>query len=92
MQIIRAGDKGNLCEQAIKNTRLPGGHPEGLIEAFANIYRNFSFTLRAKMNGEEPKPEWLDYPGVEDGIRGMQFIDAVVEAGYNDDVKWVKFE
>jgi hypothetical protein len=76
---------------AAANTRTPGGHPEGYLEAFANIYRNFSFTLRAKMNGEEPKPEWLDYPGVEDGIRGMQFIDAVVEAGYNDDIKWVPF-
>jgi hypothetical protein len=43
------------------------------------------------MNGEQPKPEWLDFPGVEDGIRGMKFIDAVVEAGYNDDIKWIPF-
>jgi hypothetical protein len=43
------------------------------------------------MNGEEPKAEWLDFPTVEDGIRGMQFIDTVVEAGYNDQQKWVKF-
>jgi hypothetical protein len=43
------------------------------------------------MNGEEPQPEWLDFPGVEDGIRGMQFIDAVVASGYNNDVKWVPF-
>lgn len=77
---------------AVANTRTPGGHPEGYLEAFANIYRNFSLTLRAKLNGEQPKAEWLDFPGVEDGIRGMQFIDAVVEAGYNDEVKWVKFE
>jgi len=73
------------------NTRTPGGHPEGYLEAFANIYRNFSLTLRAKLNGEQAKPEWLDYPGVKDGIRGMQFIDAVVESGYNDDVKWIPF-
>lgn len=77
---------------AVANTRTPGGHPEGYLEAFANIYRNFSLTLRAKLNGEQPKAEWLDYPGVEDGIRGMQFIDAVVEAGYNDQVKWVPFK
>lgn len=43
------------------------------------------------MNGAEPKAEWLDFPNVEDGIRGMKFIDAVVEAGYNDNLKWVKW-
>jgi predicted dehydrogenase len=89
-EILRVGTSMGSAAAAA-NTRTPGGHPEGYLEAFANIYRNFSFTLRAKMNGEQPKAEWLDYPGVEDGIRGMQFIDAVVEAGYNDDVKWVPF-
>ena len=83
---------GFMGSAATANTRTPGGHPEGYLEAFANIYRNFSFTMRAKMNGEVAKPEWLDYPGVEDGIRGMQFIDAVVESGYNDNVKWVPFK
>lgn len=90
-EIYRVGT-GFMGSVAVHNTRTPGGHPEGYLEAFANIYRNFSLTLRAKMNGEEAKPEWLDYPGVEDGIRGMQFIDAVVEAGYNDDIKWIPFE
>lgn len=90
-EIYRVGT-GFMSAAAVANTRTPGGHPEGYLEAFANIYRNFSFTLRAKMNGEQPKAEWLDFPGVEDGIRGMQFIDAVVEAGYNDDVKWIKFQ
>ena len=89
-EIYRVGT--SMGAAAAANTRTPGGHPEGYLEAFANIYRNFSFTLRAKMSGEQPKPEWLDYPGVEDGIRGMQFIDAVVEAGYNDNVKWVPFK
>jgi len=89
-EILRVGTSMGAAANA--NTRTPGGHPEGYLEAFANIYRNFSFTLRAKMNGEEPKAEWLDFPGVEDGIRGMQFIDAVVEAGYNDNIKWVPFK
>jgi predicted dehydrogenase len=89
-EIYRVGT--SMGAAAAANTRTPGGHPEGYLEAFANIYRNFSFTLRAKLNGETPKDEWLDYPGVEDGIRGMQFIDAVVEAGYNDHVKWVPFK
>ncbi len=52
---------------------------------------NLSRTIRARANGEEPTAEMLDFPGVEDGIRGMQFIDSVVSAGYNDKVKWVKF-
>ena len=89
-EIIRTGT-GNHYSLGTFNTRTPGGHPEGYLEAFANIYRNFSLTVRARMNGEQPKPEWLDFPGIEDGIRGMQFIDRVVEAGYNDAVKWVKF-
>ena len=89
-EIVRVGN-GYMSAIAAHNTRTPGGHPEGYLEAFANIYRNFSLTVRAKMNGETPKSEWLDFPTVEDGIRGMQFIDTVVEAGYNDSVKWVKF-
>ncbi len=89
-EIIRTGT-GNHYSLGTFNTRTPGGHPEGYLEAFANIYRNFSLTVRARMNGEETKAEWLDFPGIEDGIRGMQFIDKVVEAGYNNDVKWIKF-
>lgn len=90
MQIYRVGTSMN-SNIAAHNTRTPGGHPEGYLEAFANIYRNFSLTVRAKMNGEEPTAEMLDFPGVEDGIRGMQFIDSVVKAGYDDKVKWIKF-
>lgn len=89
-EIYRTGT-GFMGSAAVANTRTPGGHPEGYLEAFANIYRNFSLTLRAKMNGEQPKPEWLDFPGIEDGIRGMKFIDAVVEAGYNNEIKWIPF-
>lgn len=90
MQVLRVGTSMKT-EVAAFNTRVPGGHPEGYLEAFANIYRNFSLTVRAKANGEEPTAEMLDFPGVEDGIRGMQFIDTVVDAGYNDEKKWVKF-
>ncbi len=89
-QILRTGTSLD-ASGALHNTRTPGGHPEGYLEAFANIYRNFALTVRAQANGEEPTPEMLDFPGVEDGIRGMQFIDTVVSAGYNDQVKWVKF-
>ncbi|WP_159519901.1 Gfo/Idh/MocA family protein [Sunxiuqinia indica] len=89
-EMVRVGT-GQMGEWAQHNTRTPGGHPEGYLEAFANIYRNFALTVQAKMNGEQPTSEMLDFPGVEDGIRGMQFIDTMVKAGYNDSVKWVKF-
>ena len=89
-QILRVGTSLNSVVAA-HNTRTPGGHPEGYLEAFANIYRNFAMTVMAKMDGKKPTAEMLDYPGVEDGIRGMQFIDTVVKAGYDDTIKWVKF-
>lgn len=90
-EMVRVGT-GQMGAWAQHNTRTPGGHPEGYLEAFANIYRNFALTLQAKMKDEKPTPEMLDFPGIEDGIRGMRFIDVMVEAGYNDTVKWVKFE
>lgn len=86
---LRVG-QGYLNTEAKHNSRTPPGHPEGYLEAFANIYRNFSLTLRAKLEGREPKVEWLDFPGIEDGVRGMQFVETVVKAGYSDDKKWVE--
>ncbi|HEY6955552.1 MAG TPA: Gfo/Idh/MocA family oxidoreductase, partial [Flavisolibacter sp.] len=80
MQTLRAGT-GYLGEAAKHNTRTPSGHPEGFIEAFANHYRNFALCVKASIEGKQPKPEWLDFPGVEDGVRGMAFIDAVIESG-----------
>lgn len=91
MEIYRTGT-GFMLSQAAANTRTPGGHPEGYVEAFANIYRNFAFTLMARMDGVAPTPERLDFPGIADGVRGMQFIDAVVKSGYDDTTKWVRFE
>ena len=90
MEVYRTGSLG-MGDMAQAHIRTPAGHPEGYLEAFANIYRNFTLTVMAKANGEEPTAEMLDFPGVEDGIRGMIFIDTVVSAGYNDQVKWVKF-
>ena len=74
---------------AAYNSRVPGGHPEGYLEAFANIYRNFAQALRATQNGEEPEPESLDFPSIEEGVRGMQFVETIVVASA-DDRKWVK--
>ena len=89
-EIHRAG-AGYLNSFAGSNCRTPAGHPEGYLEAFANLYRNFSYTVKAKMNGEQPKEEWLDFPSVNEGIRGMAFIENVVKSG-NGNEKWTKFE
>ena len=89
-EIIRTGN-GYMSPLAKWNTRTPGGHPEGYIEAFANIYRNFVKTVRAKAAGQTPTPEELDFPNVNDGLRGLQFIETMVEAGYSRDRKWVKW-
>ena len=88
-EIYRAGS-GYVSSYASHNSRTPAGHPEGYLEAFANLYRNFTLTVRAKMNGEKPKDEWLDFPGVDDGIRGMAFIENVVASGKSDK-KWTDF-
>lgn len=80
-----------LSSFATHNTRIPSGHPEGLLEAFANIYRNFILTVSAKREGLEPTPEMLDFPQVGEGVRGMAFIDKVVESSASTE-KWTKFE
>ncbi len=88
-RLIRTG-VGDLSPEAQANTRLPAGHPEAFLEAFANIYTAFAQTLRARLNGTEPDPIRLDFPGVDDGVRGMAFIDTVV-ASDKSDQKWTKF-
>ncbi|RAJ75135.1 putative dehydrogenase [Chitinophaga dinghuensis] len=91
-EIYRAGN-GYKAQSSYMthNTRTPGGHPEGYLEAFGNLYRNFAQTLSAKIDGTQPAPESLDFPGVEEGIRGMAFIDNVVKSSQSD-TKWTNFE
>jgi len=76
---------------ATYNTRTPAGHPEGYLEAFANLYRNFAQTLKVNANGEEPTAEQLDYPGIQEGIRGMAFIENVIASGKSVQ-KWTPFK
>ncbi len=71
------------------NSRIPAGHPEGYLEAFANLYRNFATALSAVLDGTRPKREAMDFPSVEEGVRGMRFIEAVVSSGSTND-KWQK--
>lgn len=88
-EIYRAGT-GYLSSYAAHNCRTPAGHPEGYLEAFANHYRNFSLCVKASIEGNEPEKEWLDFPGIEDGVRGMAFIELVIASG-NTEHKWTDF-
>jgi predicted dehydrogenase len=91
-EILRAGSgyTDRLSSYATHNCRTPGGHPEGYLEAFGNLYRNFALTLSAKIEGKEPKAEWLDFPSIEEGIRGMAFINNVVASNGSNE-KWTKY-
>jgi len=89
-QILRTGGH-NLSSYASFNTRTPGGHPEGYLEAFANLYRNFAYCISATIEGETVATEALDYPSVEEGIRGMAFINNVVKSSLSNE-KWTDFE
>ncbi len=71
----------DLSARVQAHTRLPAGHPEGFIEAFANLYRNVARTLQAKAGGAEPGPFDDDFPTVSNGARGVHFIEAAVESG-----------
>ena len=92
-QIFRAGANNGkyLSSFATHNCRTPAGHPEGYLEAFGNIYRNFALTVQSKLEGKEPTKEMLDFPGTEDGVRGMAFIDNVVASGQSKE-KWTDYK
>ena len=82
-EVRRTGGPG-VSEAAEHATRLPAGHPEGFLEAFALLYRNFADTLLAKRAGRQPTEQNLDFPTIADGVRGMAFVETVVasaEAG-----------
>jgi len=65
----------------LRASRLPGGHPEGVYEAFANIYSNFSDALLAKKAGSPYQHQKeVDFPTFEDGTRGVKFINLCVES------------
>ncbi|MBN1943951.1 MAG: Gfo/Idh/MocA family oxidoreductase [Phycisphaerae bacterium] len=88
VQIWRRGNEyvGEKSPAAGRATRLPSGHPEAFIEAFANIYMNAAETIRSRIAGVKPSPLALDFPNVNDGLRGMQFIETVVKSKG----RWVK--
>jgi predicted dehydrogenase len=83
---IRSG-VGEMCIEAQRALRTPAGHPEGYLEAFANIYQNFVAQIRAHQNGEKSDNATFDVPGIEEAIRGMAFIENVVTASQSE-LKW----
>jgi predicted dehydrogenase len=89
MQILRTG-WGYLGADAARNTRTPAGHPEGYLEAFANIYAAFYRGVRDHAAGKKVDPQDYDFPGIADGVRGMAFIDAVIRSAQSQQ-KWTGF-
>lgn len=88
-QMYRTG-VGDLYPETQAHTRVPAGHPEGYLEAFANLYRNFAQCIKARLDGKDPDPVYTDFPGIEDGVRGMEFIYKVVESSKSEQ-KWIKW-
>lgn len=87
-RIIRP-NVGDLSASAKAHWRLPAGHPEGFFEAFANVYRNFAYAVKAHMEGKPADPIY-DFPSAADGVRGLAFIDTVIASSKSDE-KWTKF-
>ncbi len=79
-QVLKRGNE-YLSEAAKRSTRLPSGHPEAFLEAFANVYMNAGRTIAACQAGESSDTRDLDFPTVQDGARGVHFILTALESG-----------
>lgn len=88
-RLIRTG-VGELSEQTQSHTRTPAGHPEGYLEAFANIYSDFAQQIR-NHTGQQSNDSKIDTPNIDDAVRGMAFIETVVAASKSD-TKWHSIE
>jgi len=88
-QVYRRGND-YVTGAAADNTRIPFGHPEGFIEAFANVYNAAAVAIRDERAGRYPRKSGYDYPDIRDGIIGMAFIETVVKSSKSKE-KWVKF-
>jgi predicted dehydrogenase len=85
MQVLRAGrGQTGLCQDALQRCRLPAGHPEGYLEAMANLYRDFAAAIRAAAQGTA-----AGVPGVSAALRGMAFIETVA-ASQHSEQKWLQ--
>jgi predicted dehydrogenase len=89
-EVLRAGST-YLSPIAQANCRTPGGHPEGYLEAFGNLYKNFAKTLAARIEGTTVDTAVTEFPSVNEGIRGMAFIESVVNNSEGKE-KWTSFQ
>ncbi|WP_454868678.1 Gfo/Idh/MocA family protein [Pseudomonas farris] len=86
LSILRSGvGQPWLCEAASQRMRLPAGHPEGYLEAMANLYGDFATAIRSNVEGNDAP----GVPGIDVGLRGMAFIEAVI-ANHRGDAKWTE--
>lgn len=92
MQVYRTAN-GYLSQAAKAATRTPPAHPEGYLEAFANIYKNFAGHIRARIDGRRLTKDdpALDYPKIQDAVRGMAFIEAVVKSSKKN-AAWTRLD
>ncbi len=84
--ILRTGGP-DLCDAAIESARLPAGHPEGFVGAFANLYSDFASAVLRRRNDPLAKTSWV--PTVQDGLQGMRFIEAAVRSSQENQA-WVE--
>jgi predicted dehydrogenase len=89
VQVIKRG-ADDLSEDAKVRTHTPPGHPEGYLEAFANLYAGFAEVLRARREGREPGPIGQNLPLAYDGLKGVAFVEAVVDSHETRDQAWLK--
>lgn len=91
MRLLTRGS-GYLSDAARRATRLPTGHPEAFIEAFANVYLGAAEAIRARQDGRALEPGEGDFPTLQDGARGVHFIEKTVESAASDrkwtDARW----
>lgn len=90
VEVLRTG-QAYLSDQAKTFTRTPAGHPEGYLEAFANIYKAFVKAVHDYKPGKRINSARYDFPDVEDGVRGMNFVETVVKSA-NSTRKWTKLK
>ncbi|MGJ3264607.1 MAG: Gfo/Idh/MocA family protein [Salinarimonas sp.] len=83
--IRRNGAGASAVSQRV--SRIPAGHPEGYLEGFANLYADIADQIEARLAGRDPAPEALDVPTVDDGVRGVAFIEAAVRSSQGD-ARW----
>lgn len=81
----------NVSELAKTNTRTPSGHPEGYLEAFANIYLAFAQAIRTHKPTRKVNYSRYDFPNVYDGVHGMAFVETVIKSA-NSNQKWIKIK